>query len=111
MWDRRAEILFAMPLMLWVRHASPMLAAVEPDQSADVAAFNEKTAMKMARFFDRTLGERAFLAGDRFTIADITALAGMDFAKMLKWRPGEDTPNLAAWRARMAERPCGQTPP
>jgi glutathione S-transferase len=88
-----------------------MLAAVERNQNAAVGDWNRDRAMDMARFLDARLGEKPFIAGDRFTIADITALAGMDFAKMNRWRPGDDLPNLKRWRAQMTERPAGQTPP
>jgi len=30
---------------------------------------------------------------------------------MMKWRPGEDLPNLRRWRLAMADRPCGKTAP
>lgn len=111
MWDRRAELMFTLPLMMWVRHLSPVLAAVEKNQNAEIGAYNQATAMKLAKFFDQRLAESEFLAGDRLTIADITALAGMDFAKMMKWRPGDDLPNLRRWRLALAERPCGKTAP
>ena len=108
MWDRRMELMFAMPLMMWVRHGNPLLAQVERNQSADVAAYYEKQAMAMAKWVDRELAEREWIAGDRFTIADITAACGVDFAKMMRWRPGEDLPNPKAGRARIAERAAGQ---
>ncbi|MFZ4602421.1 MAG: glutathione S-transferase family protein [Caulobacterales bacterium] len=111
MWDRRAELMLTLPLMQWVRHGHPVLANIEKNQSPDVAAFNQRTAMNMAKFFDAELAGRAFIAGDRFTIADITVLAGLDFAKMMKWRPGDDLPNLRRWREAMSERPCGKTAP
>jgi glutathione S-transferase len=111
MWDRRAELMFSMPLMLWVRHGSPILAKVELNQNAAVAEYYRDQALRMAGWFDQRLKDHLFIAGDRFTNADITVLAGMDFAKMMRWRPGEDLPHLAAWRARMGERACGQTPP
>jgi glutathione S-transferase len=110
MWDRRAELLFAMPLMMWVRHGSPMLAAVEKNQNAEVASWYQAQTLRMAKWLDGELAHRPWIAGDRFTIADITAACGMDFAKMVRWRPGDDLPNLKRWRAALAERPAGQTP-
>lgn len=109
MWDRRMELMVAMPIMMWVRHGNPVMGAMERNQSPDIAAQNEKQAMKMAAWLDKELASRDFIAGDRLTIADITLLAGMDFAKMNKWRPGDDMPNLRRWRAMMGERPAGQT--
>lgn len=108
MWDRRVELMVSMPMMLWVRHGNPVLAAVEKNQNPAIAASNQETAMKMARWFDAQLAERPFMAGDRLTNADLTALAGIDFAKMNKWRPDDTTPNLKRWRAMMGERPAGK---
>jgi glutathione S-transferase len=110
MWDRRAELMFAMPLMLWVRHGSPLLAAVEKNQNAEVARWYEAQAMKMAKWLDSELAARPWIAGESFSNADITAACGVDFAKMMRWRPGEDLPNLKRWREAIAERPAGKTP-
>lgn len=110
MWDRRIELLFAMPLMLWVRHGSPLLAAVEKSQNAEVAVYYQAQAMRMAKWLDGELAGRPWMAGERFTIADITAACGVDFAKMMRWRPGEDLPNLKRWRDAIAERPAGKVP-
>ncbi len=110
MWDRRVELMLAMPLMMWVRHGSPMLAAVEKNQNGEVANWYQAQALRMAKWLDGELGNKPWIAGDRFTIADITAACGMDFAKMVRWRPGDDLPNLKRWRAALAERPAGQTP-
>jgi glutathione S-transferase len=111
MWDRRAELLFAMPLMMWVRHGSPVLAAVEKNQAPEVAKYYEAQAMRMAAWLDAELRDRPWIAGERFTIADITAACGVDFAKMMRWRPGEDLPNLKRWRAAIGERPAGTVAP
>lgn len=110
MWDRRIELGLSLPMMMWVRHGHPGLAAVETRQSAAVAEWYEESGKRMAAWLDRQLANQPWIMGERFSIADITAAAGLDFAKLLKWRPGEDLPNLAAWRARFAERPAGQAP-
>jgi glutathione S-transferase len=110
MWDRRAELLMAMPLMMWVRHGSPVLAAVEREQTPEVAAYYQTQAMRIAAWFDRELANKPWIAGERFTIADITVACGIDFAKMMRWRPGDDLPNLKRWRAAFGERPAGKTP-
>lgn len=110
MWDRRVELTIAQPMMMWVRHGSPVLAAVERQQNEAVAAYYRQQALRMAVWLDGVLADRPWIAGDRFTIADITAVCGMDFAKMMRWRPDEETPNLKRWRAAIAERPAGKTP-
>lgn len=108
MWDRRMELLFSMPLMMWVRHGNPVLAAVERNQNAEVASYNQGQAMRMAKWLDSELATRTWIAGDHFTIADITACCGVDFAKMNRWRPGDDLPNLKRWRAAIGSRVSGK---
>jgi len=108
MWDRRMELLFSMPLMMWVRHGNPVLAAVERNQNAEVATYNQGQAMRMAKWLNNELASRPWIAGDRFTIADITAACGVDFAKMMRWRPGEDLPHLKRWRDAFSARAAGQ---
>lgn len=110
MWDRRVEHAFMLPLMFWVRHGHPAMARVEPNQTEGVANFNRAQAMRAAAYFNDELATRPWIAGDRFTIADITAACGVDFARMMKWRPGEDFPHLARWREAIAERAAGKVP-
>ena len=107
MWDRRMELLFSMPLMMWVRHGNPVLGAVERNQNAEVATYNQGQAMRMAKWLNSELATRQWIAGDRFTIADITAACGVDFAKMMRWRPGDDLPHLKRWRETFGNRAAG----
>jgi len=110
MWDRRMEQLVFTQLMMWVRHGSPALAAVERNQSPDMAEFFRNNAMQALVWLDRELANRPWIAGDQFSIADITAACGVDFAKLMKWRPGDKLPNLQRWRAALDERPAGKAP-
>jgi glutathione S-transferase len=51
------------------------------------------------------LAERDFIATDSFTVADITAVVALDFARVVRIKPGEQHPHLQRWRAAMAQRP------
>ena len=51
------------------------------------------------------LAGRDFIAADRFSVADITAVVAVDFARVVKQKPGEQHPHLLRWRAAMAGRP------
>ena len=64
----------------------------------------------VARWLDGELGRQPFIAGPRFTIADITAFCAIEFARgLLKFRPADEgMPNLQAWRDRIAERPSAK---
>jgi glutathione S-transferase len=52
------------------------------------------------------LAGRDFVAGDRFSVADITAVVAVDFARVVKVKPGEQHPHVLRWRAAMAARPA-----
>jgi glutathione S-transferase len=103
MWARRAEMLLSTPLMMAVRHAHPALAAIET-QVPEIAETNRKAAERALKVFDRRLGESEFIAADRVTIADILAVTGIDFARMVRFRPDAELVNVARWLKAMMER-------
>lgn len=105
MWTRRAEMLLATPLMQAVRHSHPALAALER-QVPEVAASYLATAERALPMFERRLGETSFIAGDRLTIADIVAFTGIDFARMIKFRPAENLVHVNRWADAMRQRPA-----
>ena len=105
MWTRRAEMMLATPLMLSVRHAHPALAALEK-QVPEMAAANRAGAERALGVFEHRLAESAFIAGDRLTITDIVAFTGLDFARMVNFRPADTLVHVARWAAAMRERPA-----
>ena len=107
MWTRRAEMLLSTPLMMAVRHGHPALAAIET-QVPQIAETNRKAAERALKVFDRRLGESQFIAADRVTIADILAVTGIDFARMVKFRPDAELENVGRWLAAMMERPAAK---
>jgi glutathione S-transferase len=106
MWTRRCEFYLANPIMLSVRHSHPALAALEAVQIPQLAEYNRVAAEKFMKTLDRRLADHAFIAADRFTIADIVAVVGLDFARMIKYRPPEELTHLARWLADCRARPA-----
>ena len=106
MWTRRCEFYLANPIMLTVRHSHPALAALEAVQIPQLAEYNRVAAEKFMKTLDRRLAEHAFLAADRFTIADVVAVVGLDFARLIKYRPPEELTHLARWLAECRARPA-----
>lgn len=107
MWDRRIEMLWLTPLAWWLRHGHPAFSALEK-QIPELAPRGEKGFLYFAKALNRELENRDYIAGDRFTIADITAFTTVGFARVARWKPSKDElPHLHAWRNRMFERPCG----
>ncbi|HEU4851250.1 MAG TPA: glutathione S-transferase family protein [Telluria sp.] len=107
MADRRAEMNVMRHVADWVRHTHPALATLEVPQFADYGAEQGAKMRAKARWLDELLGRQEYVAGDRFTIADITAFCGLEFARgLVKFRPGDEGfKNLAAWRDRINDRP------
>ena len=104
MWTRRCEFYLANPIMMSVRHSHPALAALEATQLPQVADYNRVAAEKFMKTLDRRLADREFIALDRFTIADIVAVVGLDFARIVKYRPPAELENLARWLAACRAR-------
>ena len=108
MWTRRCEFYLANPIMLSVRHSHPALAALEAVQMPQLAELNRAAAEKFMKTLDRRLAEHEFLAEDRFTIADIVAVVGLDFARLIKYRPPEELTHLARWLEACRARPAAK---
>jgi glutathione S-transferase len=105
MWLRRAEMMVATPLMIGVRHTHPAMGALEA-QVPVIGEHNLAGATRAFKLLDRQLADRAWIAADRITIADIVAFTGLDFGRMIKFRPPEDLTNVARWADAMRARPA-----
>ena len=107
MSDRRVEFYLLGTIANWIRHAHPGLAPLEQPQFPDFGNSQGEKLRNIARWLDTELSRHAFVAGDRFTIADITAFSALEFARgLMKFRPANEAmPRLAAWYDRIAERP------
>ena len=108
MWTRRCEFYLANPLMLNVRHSHPALAALEAVQSPHVADYNRVSAERFMKTLDRHLAGRDFIAADRFTIADIVAVVGLDFARLVRYRLPAEFENLGRWLEACRARPAAK---
>jgi len=109
MTDRQVELFLLGSIAQAVRHTHPGLAPLEQPQFPDFGAAQGQKMLEYAAAFDRALGSRPWFAGDRFTVADITAFSGIEFAKLIKFRPAEaGFAHLADWRERVAARPSAQ---
>jgi len=91
----------------WVN--GPVVAKMAPGrfrQIPEAKAASDKAVNAFYARMDRELAERPYQAGDRYTIADITALVAVDFARsMVGLAPDPGLENLWAWHARVSARP------
>lgn len=110
-WQWRVEFEGLMSVAEALRNSSPGMvnrALPGPVDYAQIPELAQRGLVKLQHFFvtlnDR-LAEREFIATDRFSLVDITAVVAVDFARVVKVKPGEQHPHLLRWRAAMAERP------
>ena len=110
MMDRRCELQLFLRIANFIRHTHPGLAVLEQPQFPDFGAAQGAKVRETSHWLDGVLADRDFVAGERFTIADITAFCALEFARgLMKFRPGEEGyVNLQRWRDRIAQRPSAQ---
>ena len=107
MWQRRAELELFGPITQVFRNGHPFFAGRIP-QVAEWGEVSRKHAEATMGWFDRELATREFLAGDRYTIADITAQCGIDFGRVSKIRIPAELANLTRWHAAVSARPSAK---
>jgi glutathione S-transferase len=110
-WQWRVEFEGLMAIAEALRNSAPAMAnraLPGPVDHAQIPALAERGLVRTQQFFamlNERLAERDFIATDRFSIADITAVVAVDFARVVRVKPGEMHAHLQRWRALMAQRP------
>jgi glutathione S-transferase len=105
MWQRQLEWRLLLPIAQVVRHSHPKMAEMENPQVPDWAAANRPRVLKAMAIVDEALRDRPFIAGDRFTVADITGLVALDFAKSARIAISPELVHLNRWREALKARP------
>lgn len=108
MWNRRIELHFYGPVSTAFRHISPSMAAREVPQFPDFGESNKPKAEKFVALLDRELGKRPYIAGERFTVADILALTTIDFMRVIKLRIAPEMTHLSRWHQDVSSRPSAK---
>lgn len=105
MWNRHAELELLWPISQVFRNTHAIWVG-KIKQAPEFADIMREHLSQRILWLEEELGERQYMAGDRFTVADITALCAFDFGKVSNIRISTEThPNLAAWHKRVSERP------
>jgi glutathione S-transferase len=105
MWNRRLELHLLFPISHVFRNTHPAMKAMEVPQVPAWAEANKPRILGFISILDRELKDRAFIAGDRFSVADITGLISLDFLKPAKLAVPDELGNLKRWHADLAARP------
>ena len=110
-WHWRCEFEGLMAIAEVLRNTSPAMAnraLPGPVDYAQIPQLGERGLARLKQFMvtlNARLENRDFVAADQFSLADITALVAVDFARIVKVKPDEHHPHVVRWRAAMAERP------
>ncbi len=108
MWQRRMELNLMFPVAQTFRHLHPAMAEMEKPQVAAWGEVNRPRVLTMLSLLNEELADRPFIAGDDFTVADITALVAVDFMKPARIARPDDLPNIDRWHASVSSRPSAK---
>ena len=110
-WQARVEFEGLMAVAEALRNGSPAMAnraLPGPRDYPQIPALAERGRERVTHFLEtleQRLHGRETIAGDGFSLADITAVVTVDFARIVRIKPGEQHPNLRRWREAMGTRP------
>lgn len=114
MWQREMEMNGFEAVAECFRNSSKGFqgrALTGPVRYEQIPALAERGRLRVRQFFadlNRRLGDSPFVAGKRFSVADITALVSVDFARAIKEPVPEDAVALKRWHADLSARPSAK---
>lgn len=110
-WHWRAEFEGLMAIAEALRNSSPAMAnralpgPVDYAQIPDLAQRGLARVQQFCRSLDAQLATRDTVAGNGFSLADITTVVVVDFARVVRFKPVEQFAHIRRWREAMAQRP------
>jgi len=108
MWNRHAEMELLFPIGQVFRNTHAFWVG-RIKQAPEFGEIMRELLAARLDWFEGELATRPYLAGERFTVADITAVCALDFGRICGVRIQPDTyPQLAAWHQRVSERPSAK---
>jgi len=107
MWNRRMEFEILLMTAGAFRNTSDFFKGRIP-QVKEYGEVCRSAALKRLEWLDTVLADREFIAGPRYTIADITAMIGIDFGRATGIKIQENQKNLARWHQAVSSRPSAK---
>lgn len=110
-WNWRVEFEGLLAIAEALRNSSPAMAERAlpgPQNYPQIAELAQRGVARIQQLFvtlNAQLEGREFIAAEHFSLADITAVVVVDFARVVKIKPGDAHPHLVRWRERMGARP------
>lgn len=112
MMSKRAELELLDAISVYFHLATPGLGPeVELYQNSEWGFRQRDKALRGMRYFNDVLRKQPFVAGDAFSMADITVIGGLVFASIVKLPVPAECESLLAWYAKMRERPSVKSQP
>ncbi len=108
MWNRRIELGLFSHVTQAFRHLHPAMANLEVPQVKDWGEANKQKALEALAMLDRELVGNAFVAGDAYSVADITAMVAIDFMKPARLAVPDTLTNVKRWYAAVSARPSAK---
>ena len=108
MWERRLEFHLLGPVSHVFRNSHPAMKDMEVPQVQAWADANRPRVMDFLALLDRELKGRRYIAGDRYTVADITGMISVDFMKPAKLAMPDTLTNLKRWHDEVSARPSAK---
>jgi glutathione S-transferase len=105
MWQRRIELHLLGSIQQVFRHLHPGMSGHEVPQVAAWGEANKPRVLEFLAILDRELGLRRFVAGDQYSVADITGLIALDFMRAAKLSVPPEFTHLGRWHVELAARP------
>jgi len=105
MWNRRVELNYLTAVAASFRHLHPAMTAAEVPQVPEWGEANKPKALAFLSLLDRELEGRPFIAGEHYSIADITTMVAFDFMKLARLACPEDHANVWRWYRAVSARP------
>lgn len=104
MWNRRIEFQLLATVGAYWRNCHELTKSLE-GRIAEAGEQGRKRAAFILNWLNEDMAGRDYIAGDSFTVADITALCVIDFAAFVGIGIPGSAANLNAWHARVSARP------
>ena len=108
MWERRIEFHLLGPISHVFRNSHPAMKEMEVPQVPAWAEANKPRVMDFLALLDRELGARRYIAGEHYSVADITGMIAVDFMKPAKLAMPENLNNLKRWHEDVSSRPSAK---
>jgi glutathione S-transferase len=108
MWNRRMELGLLASVAQAFRHLHPAMAQLEVPQVKEWGEANKPKALEVLAFVDQELSHRPYIAGNDYSVADITALVAIDFMRVARIQRSPDLKNLDRWYNEVSARPSAK---